>query len=167
MRTGWKEIVVVGDAAVLRNSSVPATDLSKELTVYPADPTIAPPQVTEARFTVVEEKEEKKRSRRRRGDWQPSILQSTIVPIAQSSTPNTPYDSFTQSIATEKLTPGVMLLALLSAFGFGALHALSPGHGKAMVAAYLIGTKGTAWHAVLLGLGGDADAYGGRVCAWD
>lgn len=69
-----------------------------------------------------------------------------------SSFPRTPYDSFTQSIAAERLTPALMLLALLSAFGFGALHALSPGHGKTMVAAYLIGTKGTAWHAVLLGL---------------
>ena len=40
---------------------------------------------------------------------------------------------------------------LLAAFGWGALHALSPGHGKAMVAAYLIGTRGTARHAVGLG----------------
>jgi ABC-type nickel/cobalt efflux system permease component RcnA len=32
------------------------------------------------------------------------------------------------------------------------LHALSPGHGKAMVAAYLVGTRGTARHAVALGL---------------
>jgi nickel/cobalt transporter (NicO) family protein len=38
------------------------------------------------------------------------------------------------------------------AFGWGALHALSPGHGKAMVAAYLIGTRGTARHAVWLGV---------------
>ena len=30
-----------------------------------------------------------------------------------------------------------------TAFGWGALHALSPGHGKAMVAAYLVGTRGT------------------------
>ena len=32
------------------------------------------------------------------------------------------------------------------------MHALSPGHGKAMVAAYLVGTRGTARHAVALGL---------------
>ena len=38
---------------------------------------------------------------------------------------------------------GVLLLLLLAAFGWGALHALSPGHGKAMVAAYLVGTRGT------------------------
>jgi nickel/cobalt exporter len=46
---------------------------------------------------------------------------------------------------------GVLILLLLAAFGWGALHALSPGHGKAMVAAYLIGTRGTARHAVGLG----------------
>src|SRR4029453_4910612 len=46
---------------------------------------------------------------------------------------------------------GVLLLLLLVAFGWGALHALSPGHGKAMVAAYLIGTRGTARHALGLG----------------
>jgi nickel/cobalt transporter (NicO) family protein len=45
----------------------------------------------------------------------------------------------------------VLLLLLLAAFGWGALHALSPGHGKAMVAAYLVGTRGTARDAVALG----------------
>ena len=47
---------------------------------------------------------------------------------------------------------GVLILLVLAAFGWGALHALSPGHGKTMVAAYLVGTRGTARHAVALGL---------------
>jgi ABC-type nickel/cobalt efflux system permease component RcnA len=46
---------------------------------------------------------------------------------------------------------GVLVLLLLAAFGWGALHALSPGHGKAMVAAYLVGTRGTTRDAVALG----------------
>src|SRR5262249_16380919 len=41
---------------------------------------------------------------------------------------------------------------LLIAFGLGCLHALSPGHGKTMVGAYLVGSRGTPWHAVLLGV---------------
>ena len=45
----------------------------------------------------------------------------------------------------------LLLVLLLAAFGWGALHALSPGHGKAMVAAYLVGTRGTPRHAVALG----------------
>jgi nickel/cobalt exporter len=46
---------------------------------------------------------------------------------------------------------GVFVFMLLAAFAWGAFHALSPGHGKAMVAAYLVGTHGTARHAVALG----------------
>jgi len=45
-----------------------------------------------------------------------------------------------------------LLVLLLAALGWGALHALSPGHGKAMVAAYLVGSKGTSRHAVVLGV---------------
>jgi nickel/cobalt exporter len=64
----------------------------------------------------------------------------------------TPRDAFTQAVAHGDLGPALVLTGLLIAFAFGALHALSPGHGKAMVAAYLVGTRGTARHAVLLGM---------------
>ena len=47
---------------------------------------------------------------------------------------------------------GVMLIGMLAAFAFGAVHALSPGHGKTLVAAYLVGSRGTPRHAVFLGL---------------
>jgi ABC-type nickel/cobalt efflux system permease component RcnA len=43
-------------------------------------------------------------------------------------------------------------LTLLLAFFFGAAHALTPGHGKTLVAAYLVGERGTIWHALFLGL---------------
>src|SRR5881396_2892838 len=46
---------------------------------------------------------------------------------------------------------GVLVLLLFAAFGWGALHALSPGHGKAMVAAYLVGTRGSTRDALALG----------------
>ena len=45
----------------------------------------------------------------------------------------------------------MLLFLLLASFGWGALHALSPGHGKAMVAAYLVGSRGTSRDAVALG----------------
>ena len=45
---------------------------------------------------------------------------------------------------------GLAMLLLLAAV-FGAAHAFTPGHGKTMVAAYLIGERGTIWHAVVLG----------------
>jgi nickel/cobalt transporter (NicO) family protein len=43
-------------------------------------------------------------------------------------------------------------LIMLLAFLFGAAHALTPGHGKTLVAAYLVGARGTVWHALYLGL---------------
>jgi ABC-type nickel/cobalt efflux system permease component RcnA len=50
------------------------------------------------------------------------------------------------------LTPIVLVLSVLTALGLGAGHALTPGHGKTLMAAYLVGTRGTALHAVGLGL---------------
>ena len=41
---------------------------------------------------------------------------------------------------------------LAAAFGLGAFHAMEPGHGKIVIAAYLVGSRGTAWQAILLGL---------------
>ena len=52
---------------------------------------------------------------------------------------------------SQPLTVGFVLVALLVAMGWGALHALTPGHGKTMVAAYLAGSRGTARHAFALG----------------
>jgi nickel/cobalt exporter len=46
---------------------------------------------------------------------------------------------------------GFVFLLWLAAF-FGAAHALTPGHGKALVAAYLVAERGTPWHALFLGL---------------
>src|SRR4030095_13323252 len=61
-------------------------------------------------------------------------------------------DSFTELLATRQLGLGIILIALAGAVGLGAFHALEPGHGKTLVAAYLVGSRGTAKHAFLLGL---------------
>ena len=60
--------------------------------------------------------------------------------------------AFTASVASRRPTPALVLVGLGMAFLFGAIHALSPGHGKAMAAAALVGTRGTMGHAILLGL---------------
>lgn len=54
--------------------------------------------------------------------------------------------------SAERFSPRLVLAALAISFLFGCLHALSPGHGKTLVAAYLIGARGTVLHAVYLGL---------------
>ncbi len=46
---------------------------------------------------------------------------------------------------------GIGMVLVLAAI-LGGAHALTPGHGKTLVAAYLIGERGTIWHAVLLGV---------------
>ena len=46
---------------------------------------------------------------------------------------------------------GMLLAGMAVAFGLGAIHAMSPGHGKTVVAAYLVGSRGTPRHAILLG----------------
>ncbi len=64
----------------------------------------------------------------------------------------TPRDAFTALIAGGPLGPGMLLFTLAVAASLGAFHALEPGHGKTVVAAYLVGARGTARHALLLGL---------------
>src|SRR5580698_574114 len=51
----------------------------------------------------------------------------------------------------QQLTPGMIAVALVVAFLLGAAHALTPGHGKTIVAAYLVGSRGTLKHALFLG----------------
>ena len=61
-------------------------------------------------------------------------------------------DRFAELIAAPDLSKGVLLISLFVALVLGAFHALSPGHGKTLVAAYLIGSRSTPWHAFLLGI---------------
>jgi ABC-type nickel/cobalt efflux system permease component RcnA len=63
-----------------------------------------------------------------------------------------PAAPLAQLLAKREASVAIVLAAALVAAGLGALHALEPGHGKTVVAAYLVGTRGTAWHAVVLGL---------------
>jgi ABC-type nickel/cobalt efflux system permease component RcnA len=70
----------------------------------------------------------------------------------QANQQQTPRSKFTELIQAENLNPWFLFTAALIAIGLGGLHALEPGHGKTIVAAYLVGSKGTARHAVLLGV---------------
>jgi ABC-type nickel/cobalt efflux system permease component RcnA len=64
----------------------------------------------------------------------------------------TPRSSFTELVTMPQLGLGIVLVAMVVAVGLGAFHALEPGHGKTVVAAYLVGSRGTTWHALMLGL---------------
>jgi nickel/cobalt exporter len=83
--------------------------------------------------------------------------QSTLSEVTQplhlrANQQATPRSAFTELITTSSLSFWFLLTAAFIAMGLGALHAIEPGHGKTIVAAYLVGSRGTARHALLLGL---------------
>jgi ABC-type nickel/cobalt efflux system permease component RcnA len=83
----------------------------------------------------------------------PASPDSTVAPNADESPAATEQDVRLRDLLHATGSSGVWWLALLSgAFVIGALHALKPGHGKTMVAAYLIGEQGNIWHAIVLGV---------------
>ena len=144
-RAGWKEIIAHPQPGVIfEQSSVPHESRSQQLTSYATDLLQAPPQDLRAvlTFTV---------SETGRGAVASPNLGTQPV-SATSSIIRTPQGWFTDLITVRQLTPGIMLLSLAIAFGLGAFHAFEPGHGKTLVAAYLVGSRGTPWHALILGL---------------
>jgi len=77
--------------------------------------------------------------------------EQAAIPL-RANAQSTPRSRFTQLISTrEALSFWVLVSAAFIAAGLGAMHALEPGHGKTLVAAYLVGSRGRARHAVLLG----------------
>jgi ABC-type nickel/cobalt efflux system permease component RcnA len=93
---------------------------------------------------------------------QPRAIQSFPgLPPSEAPTPTPgPKTSMTQGgerefgelIHHKQLSPLWVMFALVLAMFYGAGHALTPGHGKTIVAAYLVGSRGTVWHAIYLGL---------------
>ncbi len=79
------------------------------------------------------------------------MLLLVYLPFAflQSSAPNT--DALTRLLHQQQITPWMIVAAIGIAFVLGAAHALTPGHGKTIVAAYLVGSRGTLKHAAFLG----------------
>jgi len=81
----------------------------------------------------------------------PSSTATSVLHLEANRQP-TPRSKFTELIQAEHLSLWFLFTAALIAIGLGGLHALEPGHGKTIVAAYLVGSKGTARHAILLGM---------------
>jgi len=162
---GWKEIIAVAPTgSLIRSSSVPQADRSAELTNYPTDLLNSPPQdlsaAIEFRHPVAPQTRVAKPV--------PAIGHPVAVPAATQPVPPvspaaqplhlqanqqaTPRSAFTELITNRSMSLWFLITAGFIALGLGALHALEPGHGKTIVAAYLVGSRGTARHALLLGL---------------
>lgn len=87
--------------------------------------------------------------------WEACIglfLATALCVSGQPAIAHPGHGTFTQTLVHQTLTPQFRLLGLGIAFLFGMAHAMSPGHGKTMVAAYLVGTRGTPQQALLLGV---------------
>jgi nickel/cobalt exporter len=170
-RAGWKEIVVTAEpVAQLTASSAPKTDRSAQLSNYPTDLLNSPPQDVEATFgfvqTLVTGNSPKPVNALKAGVPIPPAPAKTpktasVSPAPAPSTPAislhanrqaTPRNRFTELVTARNLSFWFLFTAALIAAGLGGLHALEPGHGKTIVAAYLVGSRGTARHAVFLGL---------------
>jgi len=159
-RAGWKEIVIAaGPGAMLEKATQTERDRSQALTAYPQDPAIAPPQDLRAslEWTVA--------GPRPVPHPKPEIVPvpaptpaknptaaTTPVPAQQTAAGTVVRGDFlSQLLNRREITWRLALVGLAVAFGLGAIHALSPGHGKTIVAAYLVGTRGTVKHAIFLG----------------
>ncbi|HEY3206348.1 MAG TPA: sulfite exporter TauE/SafE family protein [Gaiellaceae bacterium] len=126
-RIGWKEIVV---GARTRSES-------DELRAYPKSLLESLLDVTAASGTL-----------QPRGGTLPRLTSGAVL-----AAPDRVADAgFASLVGHESLSPLVVLASLGAALFWGMAHALSPGHGKTIITAYLVGRRGTPWDAALLGL---------------
>ena len=158
-RAGWKEIVICGKGVLVLESSAPQIDRSRELTSYSSDVLNSPPQLLSAVVTFKTLPLQPRKiqlaavAAPQHCERQSSAPRAITAQVPQKRQQITPRNRFTQLISTqERLSFWLLLSAALIAVSLGALHALEPGHGKTLVAAYLVGSRGTPRHAILLGL---------------
>ncbi|MEX2236201.1 MAG: high-affinity nickel-transporter [Dehalococcoidia bacterium] len=144
-RPGWREVVVTSaESARLTATDAPARDRSQRLTRYDESLLSSPLSTSGANFSF--------QSLERAGETSlEAEIGSASEPAETAETANR-LGGFGSLIGEKDLTFGFVVLALLLAAGWGAMHALGPGHGKTIVAAYLVGSRATARHAAFLGL---------------
>lgn len=135
-RLGWREIVVAPSQGAVVSTDRPYVDRSSALRAYPSQSLADAPDESSVQLT-----------------WEAGT--GAARPVGGATDVGAPagrqVDGFSALVARTPTLPTV-LLAMLAALGFGMLHALGPGHGKTVVAAYLVGSHGTAQHALALGL---------------
>ena len=143
-RVGWRELLVArGDGVAVRSTDASVSDRTRALTHYPTDLLHSPPDV---------------RSETTVAALGSGGLAVQAIPLHDEAAPAEATSSaksdggFVSLIENGgHLSLWGAMLALGLALVFGMFHALTPGHGKTMVAAYLAGTRGQARHALILG----------------
>jgi nickel/cobalt transporter (NicO) family protein len=153
-RIGWREIVVLGDGTSVTgqaSSDGDAGGVSKRLTSYPTDLLTQPLNIRSIAVSAA--------------PGGPALARWTApdasplagaAPMAAnnpvSAVPGGIGENLAALVDVRDLTPLAILVSLAIAFGLGVVHAVSPGHGKTIMAAYLVGAKGSSRQAVGLGL---------------
>ena len=177
---GWKEIVVTAADGITIDTAPDGTqsfkiDRSAQLTDYPTNLLNSPPQDLEAQFNYTlhplpiapasEPKTASLASTAASPTPKPLQTAAPIASVEPTPTPatqlvlapnkqSTPRSRFTELIATptQNMSLWFLVTAAFLAAGLGAMHALEPGHGKTIVAAYLVGSRGRTRHAIGLGM---------------
>ena len=138
-RLGWNEIVVNRLSGInVFDSTAFGSGITDELKAYPQETLNAPLSERTAQFSYAFG----------------AMPENAVILQNRDGhkTAAVQTDRLAELIAVPEVTPSIILFGLFLAFGLGAIHAMSPGHGKAVVGAYLVGSKGTPKHAIFLGL---------------
>ncbi|HET9435626.1 MAG TPA: hypothetical protein VFO50_02120 [Candidatus Limnocylindrales bacterium] len=152
-RIGWREIVAVGRAMRIDAGDIPATSLSGRLTAYPEERLDRPLDVRSATIVATPEP-----AAGGGGGTAPASDPGGGSPSANSPATAAAVpgglgaDDLPAIFRSGEFSPFVLLVSLVTALALGAIHALTPGHGKTLMAAYLVGARGRPVHAVGLGL---------------
>ena len=126
-RIGWREVTASGDGVALAGSNVPATSPSDDLRAYPQDMLSSPLDVTSMSATFSSS-----------ATAGASAGFGPGAPVDAVARPATEAAGFAGLLARRGLP--LVLLGLVLAFGFGAWHALLPGHGKTLMAGAMVGS---------------------------
>ena len=136
---GWREISAVGEGGrAVTGSSVPPESVSDALLSYPQDLLFSPLDVTSMHASFA--------SGTSIGSGSTSSAPEGRDPAARPGVDRSPFVSLVDNHGI-----GLVLLGLVLAMVFGAWHALLPGHGKTLMAAYMVGSEARVRQAVALG----------------
>jgi ABC-type nickel/cobalt efflux system permease component RcnA len=134
-RIGWREMTAVGaDGEAVGSSSVPTRSVTDTLLAYPKALLSSSLRVTHASFSF-------------HPGTQHGRTAAAPAPSSDGQRPGVIGGSFANLVDRSGSLP-VVALCLLLAMGFGALHAVAPGHGKTIMAAYLVGAGGRVRQAL-------------------
>ena len=136
----------------VEGSSVPAESVSDALRSYPQDLLASPLHVTTMRASFA-----------------PGVSRPAPARAGREPADGRPGPASTRAVRRARRQPGHRAgprSGSLLAVAFGAWHALLPGHGKTLMAAYMVAPKRGCGRRSAVGIGGRRDAHGVGAGVW-